>query len=385
MVTADSLRLTAHGRRILLVCVGAVLSLLVADCGLLGLEWDVLWEREFAGDTYDWLVAYDMAAAPDGGVMMVGTTTAWGAVEYDALVVRLDRRGGVVARKLLGGPYSDMLRVVRSAPAGGYIAGGEHTDVGWLVRLDEDGDTLWTRSFGDSASNSSVSAVTPTGDGGFAAGGTIGRQGSAGSFVLIRTDASGTELWRREWGWPDLYGPRSLLEQPDGGFLVSAWPGTFIRTDANGDTVWTRRVSFGHGFDLCAAPGGGFYGAGDSSNWSLGPQYIVTARFDTNGETLWTRKFREDFVQSPAKVVTALDSGCIVFGTLGTIIEGGDRSNALILKYSTDGRLEWVHTLGSDRSDCGAGVAGADGWLTAAVGEDPLQGRRSLTVIRTRP
>jgi outer membrane protein assembly factor BamB len=359
-------------------------GLMVAGCELLGLRWDVEWEREFEASGYDYIGARDMASSPDGGVMVVGTTTAWDALEYDALVIRLDRDGRELARRLYGGLYIDELVDVRTVPSGGYIASGTYSGRGWLARLNEDGDTAWTRSFGDSASFTHLDAVTPTTDGGYAAVGSIGVQGQGERTLFVRTDANGTELWRKEGTLPqDAARPVCVIEQSDGGFLISGVG--LIRTNSNGDTLWTRGYPFGWGFDLCPAPEGGFYGAGDSIDRFPGPQNIVTARFNADGETLWKRTFHDETVQHRWHIAAAPDGGCVVLGTLGTIYEGGDRSRALVLKYSPDGGLEWKHVLGSDRSSCRAGVADSDGWFTVAVQEDPQDGPNRLTLMRTKP
>jgi hypothetical protein len=373
-------------KRLAAVLAAASLAVLVFGCGLLGLTWDKAWEREFEVEGFSSVLVYDMEPAPDGGVLAVGMTSGWGAEEYDALLILLGRNGSERSRKLLGSPHIDYLSEVRAVPAGGYIACGLYLRFGWLVRLDENGDTVWTRCFGDSTTFTHLEACTPTADGGIAAAGYIVIQGQGERFLFLRTDAAGQELWRKEFVTEEAYAhARSLYELPDGGFLISSYGTSFIRTDADGDTLWTKRHSFANGFALCPIPEGGYFGAGDSVNFSLGPQYIKTVRFDSDGDTLWTRSYHEEYVQSASDVAMMPDGGCVVFGTLGRLHEGGPESHALILKYGADGELEWDHILGTDRSSCTAGVAGEDGWLTVAIHEEPLDGPDRLVIARTRP
>jgi len=304
-----------HGRRLARVGATAtgLLALVFASCELLGLRWDVGWERVFEADDNNYAGAADMATSPDGGVVVVvGTTTAWGAFASNALVIRLDHDGREIARRLYGGLNYEELFCVRAVPSGGYIASGVHSPYGWLVRLNADGDTTWTRDFGDSTSFTYIVAVTPTTDGGYAAVGFIGRQGQGEQSLFVRTDAAGSELWRKEGTLPSR--PACVFEQPDGGFLISSSEVDLIRTNSNGDTLWTREYAFGRGFDLCPAPDGGCYGAGDSSDRWPGPVNIVAARFNADGETLWTRRYNEESVQNAACVAAAPESGCVVFG-----------------------------------------------------------------------
>jgi hypothetical protein len=372
-----------RARRIAAWVGAATAGLVVIVCGgckVLGPKWDVLWEREFAADfTYSTILAYDMAMSPDSGVLAVGVTGP------EALVIRLDRDGRLLGQRLYGGFHGGAgLSHVRAVAAGGYIAGGTQRSLGWLVRLNENGDTAWTRSYGDSSNSSLLRAVTTTADGGFAAAGLISNRSGEQRLMLVRLNAAGAELWRKEWHDTLEQNPYCMYEQPDGGFLISSTPTTLIRTDAIGDTLWTRLYSFGYRLDLCPEPGGGFYGAGGSSQSSYSPQAIVTARFDADGETLWTRNFREESSQKAYRVATTPDGGCAVFGMMGPYDQDGSKANALVLKYDSDGKLEWDHTLGSDLSWCFSGVAGADGWFTLGIVENPSK-PETLTIVRTRP
>jgi hypothetical protein len=367
-----------HTRRIALWA-GAVAIFVGAGCAWFGSKWDVLWQQEFTSHPADLgLMAYDMVLSPDGGTMTVGLSGP------DALVIRLDRDGRELAHKLYEDPQGKVLYRVRSVPAGGYIAGGMHGMCGWLVRLDEDGDTIWTRDYGDSTSLSTFRAIAPCADGGFAAAGLISDSGGL-RLTLVRLDAAGSELWRRQWNDSFVRGPRSIYEQPDGGFMIASTPTTLIRTDVDGETLWTREYSFGTILDLCPEPGGGFFGTGDSSSWVDDPQHIVTARFNADGETLWTRSYREEPDQKAYRVATTPDGGCAVFGMLGSFLEAGARSSALVLKYDPDGRLERKHTLGSEHSCCSAGAAGSDETFTLAVMEYQEGEPGTLNVVCTRP
>ena len=365
---------------------GGLVVAFCSGCGLWNRRWAVQWEREVAADSLTGLItAYDIAPAPDGGVLAVGATSG-GSLGDAAVVIRLDSDGREVARRLYRGTYFGQLNVVRVVPAGGYIACGATYPCGWLVRLNESGDTVWTRTWGDTASTTSLDAVTPTADGGYMVAGYIAYNLGAMKVLFARLDATGTELSRWEWAGPLANeSPVCLLEQPDGGFLISSMPTTLVRASATGDTLWTRTYGFGYWFDLCPAPGGGWFGAGDSSHWPCDPQIIVTARFDANGETLWTRKYRDGSDLKAYRVAAAPDGGCVVFGSLDTFSQGHEKHCALVLGYSSDGKLEWERTFGSDHSTCRSGIVGTDGWLTLAITEFVQEGLNSLTFIRTRP
>lgn len=60
----------------------------------------------------------------------------------------------------------------------------------WLMKADSIGDTLWTRTFGDSGRNEGH-CVQETSDGGFVITGVLGWDQSAGDIIIIKTDSLG--------------------------------------------------------------------------------------------------------------------------------------------------------------------------------------------------
>ncbi|MBN1183839.1 MAG: T9SS type A sorting domain-containing protein [Bacteroidales bacterium] len=136
----------------------------------------------------------------------------------DFWLVKLDTNGDTSWIKNYGGSGYDYLTCMSYAQGSGYLLGGETasndgmihgfhggTDI-WLVRIDENGDTLWTKCYGGS-SNESLQMISPTSDGGYlltgfsysSDGDVPGNYGGYDLFV-ISIDADGNIIWSKCFG-----------------------------------------------------------------------------------------------------------------------------------------------------------------------------------------
>jgi len=90
----------------------------------------------------------------------------------------------------------------------------------WLVRTNELGDTLWTRTYGDSGYQAAHS-VEQTANGGFIISGLTEVSEVRGKDVwLIRTDAMGEKLWSSSLHRNQIDIAYDCKQTSDGGFIV---------------------------------------------------------------------------------------------------------------------------------------------------------------------
>lgn len=90
----------------------------------------------------------------------------------------------------------------------------------YLLRLDADGDTLWTKACGGSGSDLANDG-RQTSDGGYILVGWTNSYGSGNQDVYVaKTDANGDTVWTRSFGRGSHDFGYSVIEALDGG----AWP-----------------------------------------------------------------------------------------------------------------------------------------------------------------
>ncbi|MBO9702848.1 MAG: T9SS type A sorting domain-containing protein [Sporocytophaga sp.] len=209
------------------------------------------WDKTFGGSGNDNI--YSVMLTPDGGYLLSGIlagvsseiikTDAWGNQLWSKPLLNM---GGALAFDIcqsLGGGYL----------LAGYAAvSGNHDDM-WVARIDENGNNLWSKTYGgtwieqansvvqDSEGNYFLIGVVSSDDGDI----TDELKGMADSW-LVKIDSVGNKLWDKVYGGTnDDY--LSLIEPAiDGGYILGGptYSNDFDITDGNngGADFWIVKV-----------------------------------------------------------------------------------------------------------------------------------------------
>jgi hypothetical protein len=129
----------------------------------------------------------------DGGLVLAAASSSFGSGDFDAWVVRLDRRWNVVWQRAFGGPRTDAALSVEPTRDGDFLVGGWTDSFGagaedlWIVRLSgTDGSILWQRTYGGPGSEwAPMIWVRETPDGGVVAAGATRSAGAGGSDLWV--------------------------------------------------------------------------------------------------------------------------------------------------------------------------------------------------------
>ena len=271
------------------VCAWIVVSSYITDYGdTVGLyivevsdDGEIIWSRKIA-DPPRRIFPHCVTPESDGGFLIAGafkdTTVADSFYGYAA---RFDGNGNVIWGRRYPAYGDDRFEGAAHSIYGGYLLVG-YTDSpqnsweGWMVRIDDNGDTLWTRYFSTGGQPIFDCAVS-TPDGGFAAGGCAMGPHSC----LVKLDTSGNIEWQYAY-CPDC--AWALCVAPDSGLVFAGqypihWEDLLlVKTDASGVQQWTRTYG-GSGWDVAydvrVAPGGGYIAAGEQNSFDYGGIYLV--------------------------------------------------------------------------------------------------------------
>jgi len=146
--------------------------LLLNEDGTIRSEW--WYGEEFAND-----IACSFTQTDDNGFIMVGYTIFPGEGYWQALVLKVDALGVPQWDYVYDSPHASRFQSVRQTTDGGFILGGHIDNQNdeasmWLLRLDQDGNEIWSKEFRDGSFAQALD-VHETDDGGFISVGDIKR------------------------------------------------------------------------------------------------------------------------------------------------------------------------------------------------------------------
>jgi hypothetical protein len=187
---------------------------------------DSMWSRTCGGGLDDegaWV-----CPAADGGFLIAGGTESFGAGEFDVYLIKIDTNGDTLWTRTYGGVTDEMAVSAEQTSDGGYIVAGFTWSFGngwsdvYLLKLDSEGDTLWTRTFGGDIQEEGLS-VSQTSDGGYIITGftySLGHRNDE-DIILIKTDSSGETQWIRTFGGGNVDTGYQVRQTADGGYIIS--------------------------------------------------------------------------------------------------------------------------------------------------------------------
>jgi len=314
-------------------------------------------------------------------------------VPGQARVTRLDPEGNVLWAKDYGeGLDSHFASIVQVADAEFVLVGEidvprapNEGDI-FLVKIDASGSEIWRRVFEREGGNH-VSKVLQTSDGGLVIlGSQVDRFMIGGGFqsdlLLIRTDEDGYEVWSRTYGDGVLYLGQGIAQMPDGGFAVCGWEAPdnwdernilVARTDAAGNLEWWRTWNPGtrdSGTDLILSANGHIVVSCIESMGSGAPTASLL-KLDPDGTEVWFKVIGNEGSGNTLWDIAEFDDGYLMLGDTHVGRSGLMYYHAgLLAKTDMNGDLLWLRTFGRDQYEqvtlLGSGVL-VDG-TTVAVG-----------------
>jgi len=360
---------------------------------------EMVWDKVYGGAKGE--AAYSILVLGDGGYLMTGSTASYGAGSNDLWVLKTDADGTVLWNNTYGGTKSDMGNEIIPTSDGGYMIVGETSSYGagwndvWLLKMSSDGSIMWNHTYGGSKDDKGI-GITEASDGGYVIVGSTESFGDGFVEVyVVKVDSEGTLEWEKNYGGADNDIARSVVGSPDGGYLVV---GDTLSYGAGEYDVWLLAVSgdgemtgdatFGgelreQAFKIVATSDDGFVIAGRT--WSFG----------TSGDAYMVKiTMEEPDLPDPAEFVlsnlvvshTTVETEETVTVSV-TVANVGEESGSYTAELLVDGSKvgEETATLEGGASETVefTGVSGDEGTHTVSIGD--LSGSFTVTAPPDEP
>jgi len=222
-------------------------------------------------------------------------------------------------------------------------------------------DTLWTKSIGETGSQIAY-AVFPTSDGGFMLGGYTTGSGS-GDYYMVKTDNEGEVIWTKTFGEEGRYESANwMIETADGGYILAGGRGQdppyssnadiyLVKADANGDVQWSSIIGFEDVSEsancIVQTSDGGYIVCGSYWATSQTGYDVFLVKTTDLGVQEWRQvlNFEEGMADRAYGIEQANDGGYLVTGETQAFTTNYD-DNTYILKTNIVGEMEWLKTYG---------------------------------------
>ena len=201
---------------------------------------DTIWTKTFGGSERD--VPSSINRTTDDGFIISGNTESFGEGNFDGWLIKTDSNGNLDWSKTYGSTERDIASDVKQTDDGGYIITGQTESYGhvnnyndaWLIKTDNNGDTLWTKTWGNDQHDGAMSVVQ-TSDGGYVWTGYLDISTFNQDLWVLKTDGDGNTLWSKTYGGTFNNIGRCINKNSDGSLIIT---GNYYDEISNTRDVW---------------------------------------------------------------------------------------------------------------------------------------------------
>ena len=352
------------------------ISTIFFACITINAQLNIEWQHSYGGSWSDY--AYCVQHTSDGGFIVGGLSYSddgdiHGNTEgHGAVLIRFDSNNDTVWLRFYDG-WPAIYGVCQSSDNGYITIGKEYS----IMKVNENGDTLWTKDFGEESFLDKGYSIIRTNDNCYITAGSLWRNGEGlglENWYLVKMNSDGDTLWTKLYNY--VAGQAHSIDiTVDGGFIVAgskdlnaleegSWTPDnnfyIMKLNSNGDTIWTKSYGGEHGDEansIKQTSDGGYIVAG-FRNFPDSYDYWIL-KLNETGEIEWQKTLNSYMDDMFYSVVESPDGGFIFAGynypdesLSGIHCNDHWQKEYWVVKYNSDGTsVEWCDCFGGEKDD----------------------------------
>lgn len=287
-----------------------------------------MWTKVF--DASENLQSARIIQTQDSGYLLMGTYAEWQGNQSIIYLIKLNANGDTTWTKAFGGAFEQNGSKVIQTYDGGYIVVGNTNSYGignidiYVIKTDSVGDSLWTKTYGGSNIEYGLD-IAKTHDSALVIVGTTYSIDTAGNVYLMKINLQGDTLWTKSYGGIDYDGAGSINGTRDSGFIISGATHSFglnntdvylIKINSIGDTLWTKTYG-GTGTESGAVEetsDSGYIFTGLTDSFGAGYFDMYVFKTDYFGNVLWSKTYGQSYADVGGFGKQTPDKGYIFAG-----------------------------------------------------------------------
>ncbi len=354
---------------------------------------------------------YDCVSIGDAGFAYAGQTFLNNGPAH-AWLVRSDAQGENTISYNYGGdgPESAMA-LVHLAEGNLMLAGGtssfaqELRDI-WLLKVNYNGDSLWSRNYSGERDEWAIDIAT-TSDGGLVLLAlSMAQNGSDQRTLVLKLDRNYELEWTRTFISELPSYPRRIIQTDDGGYMMALMQVTNVegtnseyclkRLTEDGELMWESQYSGVNAYrwilqDMVPAPDGGFALVGYAQYEDSGEEVTTTMVVitDAEGSTLNNYEIYSPpgtpYIWQPSRIISCASGG---YAIAGAIVIDGYPTNGYLFRLNEQGFPTWFvipPVTGNVVEQANALAQNADGDFIICGQRNPVEGSTGGWICRTAP
>ena len=375
-----------------LILISTLLSpLLLAKNSQTKPAFQTVWQKVYGGKDDD--IANGVTMLEDGDVAIVGECKSFGAKRSDICVIRLNKKGDILWRKMLGGEKKDRGVAISRAKDGNLLVLGSGKSFKksnsrdlYIAKLSLDGKVLWEKSFGGER-DEFAGGIAGTNDGGVLAVGSTESFSKKGyrDIYIVRLDKDGNEVSVKTIGGKLNDDAKSLTRTADGNFVMvgsrelkhSGDADFFImKLNQKGEKIWARTLGQDDNdvlLSVAPTPTGGIVATGKTRSYNSEQTDLAVMNFNKNGKLIWFKIYGFQYYDEGTAITMTKDGGYLVAGKTNSMGKGD--FDIYLLALSRRGELLWSKLYGKENKDIAHGVTRTSDGKVVVVGESDSYSR----------